>query len=183
MAFAMNRNLLEREWIRPKLREFMTLASDLDSEKDPVGYVKVLFGSLALETRGPFAGQFFYVELLPQAYVWFAIFDLYEDKQKELENWTNKQLKQDKLVTERAIMDLISRGDTRFPPGENVVRFKRRRASVRIIVNGNDNSWILKTRIPRYFGRHTKAFRDLLNLIEQNVKSERDILGALLPPS
>jgi hypothetical protein len=179
MAFAMNRNLIEREWIIPKLHLFIQESSEIDPVKDPIGYVRKMFGQLSLEIRNGRPVDFIYSETLPQAFVWFAIMTLYRDEYfAPLHKWANRQIKTDASVISSALENLKRADDPRLAV---VGSPSRRRLPRSIPIKPTDGSWVLQTRVPAYFSRHREIVQKMLKNIEKDENTQRDILNALLP--
>ncbi len=182
MAFAMNRHLLEREWIVPRLREFKEISSKLTFEKDLCGSICALFGPLGLQVNGKKVGEFYYQEIPPQAAVWLAIMALYHEHFAQLFKWLTKQQQIEAPRIQEAYLALKAKSDARITTEEGKVPPGReKRHSYRMILNSNDNEWLKKTRIGEYFTRHQKAMFDLLSIIETDVKNQKDILSSLIP--
>ena len=79
MAFAMNRKLLEREWILPRLTEFAERAEQLNPKTNALEYGVTLFGGVSLRHRGRSDGEFIYTNVSPMGFFLLAVRDLYPD--------------------------------------------------------------------------------------------------------
>jgi hypothetical protein len=181
MAFAMNRHLLEREWIVPRLQEFKDAASQLDIDKDLVGYSTILFGPLALQINSGKPGGFLHQELPRRASVWFAIFDLYESRFASLNQWIGRQQKLEASTIQAAYNELKAKSDSRITSQEGKLPARaRNHFYYSIVLSSKDNSWTKNTRLNEYFKRQKKVAVSLLGDIEQDVKRQKDILESLV---
>jgi hypothetical protein len=181
MAFAMNRHLLEREWILPRLREYKQAMSKLDMDKDTIGYITSLLGPIALQIVGGSAGEFFHHEMLPHATVWFAIADLYEEKFRPLYRWLNKQRRTEAPRIQQAYQELKNKSDPRITSEEGrVSSSQRKRHSYMILLSSDDNRWIAQTRLGDYFKRRQAIMEELLLSIEEDVQRQNDVLESLV---
>jgi hypothetical protein len=181
MAFAMNHQLLEREWIVPKIEGFVQLGSKLDIDTRPLQYIDTMFGNFSLEINAGKASGFFYEDMNSNGFVLNAIMKLYEQRFMQLHKWLNKQEKLDAPYMEKVLTSLRSQGDPRIQADKG--KRKGARASYNIIINSSDNVWLIKTRVPAYFKGHFEVIKSLLGEIKANVESQKDILRGLLPPS
>jgi hypothetical protein len=171
MAFAMNRTLLEREWIIPKLTEFREMSKGIDPKLNPVGFANALFGGVSLHNRGSSGGDFVYDKPSPHRYVWLAIRDLYEEKYRP----TRKRPRRDSAVIKDSLRSLANSGDPRISSSG------RRIKSGMVGLNESDNDWLLKTRVPGIFERYKETTLRLLEEIEGAVSSQKSALNDLLP--
>ena len=181
MAFAMNHQLLEREWIVPKIEGFVQLGSKLDIDTRPLQYIDTMFGNFSLEINAGTESGFFYEDMNSNGFVLNAIMKLYEQRFMQLHKWLNKQEKLDAPYMEKVLTSLRSQGDPRIQADKG--KRKGARASYNIIINSSDNVWLIKTRVPAYFKGHFEVIKSLLGEIKANVESQKDILRGLLPPS
>jgi hypothetical protein len=179
MAFAMNRQLLEREWIIPKVEGLIQSTSKLDIDSKPVQYIETMFGTFSLQIEAGKATGFFYEEMNSNGFVWNAITNLYEPKFKEINKWAYSEQKKDTPSIDKILESLRLRGDRRIQ--SNKGKRKGARSSYNVIINESDNKWLIKTRVPRYFKGHLKITRDLLKEIKNEMESQKDILKGLLP--
>jgi hypothetical protein len=181
MAFAMNRHLLEREWILPRLHEFIVAASGLDVEKDTIGYITSLFGPFTLRVMAGKAGEFYYQEPLPNASVWLAISDLYKERFIPLFRWVEKQRRNEVHRVQQAYEELKGKGDRRIVIAEGRISARqRKRQSYSIVLTSADNKWVSQTRIKDYFKRQRNVIEGLIVSIEEDVKRQNDVLESLL---
>jgi NACHT domain len=167
MAFSMNRALLEREWILPKLTKFREMSKGVDPKTNPVRYANELFGGLCLLNRGKSGGDFVYKSPSADGYVWLAINELYADRYRASGSVRRQK---DSAVIRDALQALADAGDQR------ISSVGRRIKSGSIELTEGDNAWLLKTRVPGYFERHKNA---TLRLLEELKKSAADQKSAL----
>jgi hypothetical protein len=194
MAFAMNRHLIEREWIVPKLCEFIKAESQLDLQDNIINYVQALFGKFSLQVKGGKAEEFFYDFLQPNAAAWTSVSRLYESHFDGLNRWLRSQRAGDSRILQEELKALRQKGDPRVldleSQGPRVAQTEQvavgRRKSTskvpvyRIALDASDDVWVKKTRVPEYFRRYANAMKSLLGQVQADDKSQRDILGALL---
>lgn len=80
MAFAMNRRLIEREWIIPKLKEFRDVAENVNPKTDLVAYANQVFGGLQVHHQGRSKPQYIYRGLTPFGQIMLLIARLYPQR-------------------------------------------------------------------------------------------------------
>lgn len=177
MAFAMNRSLLEREWIIPRLTEFMHLSSQVDPDLSPIEYVERIFGPLDLWYRNGVPGEFAYSHISSLGSVLSVIADLYGDEFAATNKWTARQVNSDKKKIKVALEGMESGGDPRVIA--NIKRGNRKQSGT-IRINKSDENWLRTTRIPGYFSRHKKVVAKLLRSIESDISNQRSFLVSLL---
>jgi hypothetical protein len=165
MAFAMNRKLLERDWILPKLMEFREMSKDIDPKINPIGYVNKLFGGLSLRHVGKGSGDFIFPSPSPQGFVWLEIRDLYPEKFR-----SPSRRKRDTSVIKDALQALADAGDQRLSSRGGRVK------SGIIELNEADNVWILKTRVPSYFEWYKNVSLKLLAEVTKAVSEQKSAL-------
>jgi hypothetical protein len=168
MAFAMNRKLVEREWIVPKLTEYAKLAKRLDPKNDALEYATVLYGGLCLRHRGRSGGDFVYTNLSAMGEFLITMRVLYSDQ------YVNAKVKRDAAIIKSALKDLSDARDARlFPLGNNRVR------SGLIDLKDSDKKWLQRTRVPGIFEHHKTATLKLLDEVEKAVTEQSSVLAAL----
>jgi hypothetical protein len=181
MAFDMNQNLLEREWIIPKLRDFRKLADITKIDDDPIGYVIAVFGQLSLSLSGPNKLEFIYEELTPNGYVWLVLVDLYSRHFRDCNVWADKQRKRDADVITNALENMMRRNDPRLKRVSKLdARTVRANGLYRIDLNASDNGWIAKTRVPEYERRIQEIFKKMLGELETGAEAQGKMLQQLL---
>lgn len=179
MAFAMNRHLLEREWLLPKLNEFLAIADASFSKEKLVDYISMQFGDVNLYVRSTVLG-FVYGELRPAAHVWFAIIDLYPNLFAKLEEWESRAVRADQSKLLKLFDELVSTSSgkgLKFRGGDQNSRV----VPISILLKSGDNERLAKTHLPEYFQRQIKIMRELKKKIEEDVSQQKKILEALFP--
>jgi predicted NACHT family NTPase len=167
MAFDMNRALLEREWILPKLTQISALASGIDIENDLVGYVNECFGGLVVHLRGATKGEFFFVpEMKPLGFVWLAIRRFYWSVFKENNLATIRRAKKEKASIVKRLGDLKKEGDPRFQ-GKNT-------QTGSLLLDRSDNEWLKSTRLYPHLKIDRELTRRLLGQVKEAVMVKQD---------
>jgi hypothetical protein len=172
MAFDMNRNLLEREWVLPKLREIESRIKDIDAERDTLKYVHTLFGKFSLRLRGSNRLSFLYHDMHPVGLVAFCIVELYEQYFRELQNWVAGQKVKDKEFVQNVVNELTRSGDSRL------LNVKKGRV-IELQIRQEDADWLARTRTSKYFKRHKEVITKLLKDVESNVNEQKSVLDLL----
>lgn len=170
MSFAMNRTLLEREWILPKLVQFREKSKNLNPKANPVGYANELFGGLSLHNRGRSDGEFVYQNPSSDGYVWLAIIDLYAEKYRAS---ATSRRKKDSAVIKQALRALAAAGDPRISATGDRIK------SGVIELNETDNAWLIKTRVPAYFDRYKATTLKLLDELQKSAAEQKSALQQL----
>jgi hypothetical protein len=169
MAFAMNRKLLEREWILPKLTEFADLSKRLNPKTRALEYIVTLFGGVSLRHRGRSDGEFIFTNVSAMGYFLLAVRDLYP------EQYQQNSVGRNTAVIKSALKDLVEAGDSRlFSIGANRVR------SGQFKIHDADNTWLQKTRVPSYFEDHKTATMKVLSEVREAVSDQSNALAELL---
>jgi hypothetical protein len=154
MAFDMNRPLLEREWISPKLRQISELANGLDLDGDLVGYVQQVYGGLVVHVRGTTKTQFYFSEMNPLGYVWLAIKRLYPQHFVENHATAARRFKKERPVIAARLNQIKKSGDGRF--GGKLIR------TGSLTLEKVDNDWLKATRIYPYLKAERQLMRQLV---------------------
>jgi len=183
MALAMNANLIERDWVIPRLQEFALRAAKLDCEAAPIEYVKTLYGGLALEIYRGRPRSFWYTGTHTLGHVFLAMNNLYESEFRQLVSWTGKQVNQDQPVIMRELTKLAQQGDSRVIVAKNgTIRLKGAEQNFnRLAIVQTDNAWVAKTRIPEFFSRQREVMGKILKKAEERQKKQQNILDAMFP--
>jgi predicted NACHT family NTPase len=114
MAFDMNRPLLEREWILPKLNQICEFADRLDLDGDLMRYVTELYGGMVVHLRGQTRTQFFHVsQMTPLGHVAFAIKRLYPSSFTEVHAMTARRFKKERSMISAKLNEIKKSGDPR----------------------------------------------------------------------
>jgi hypothetical protein len=177
MAFAMNKNLLEREWVIPKLKLFLEKGVGIDPEVEPLRYVETVFGPLELRYRRNIPDIFSYREVSPMVSVAAVLMDIYTTEFESTVKWNARETKRDVQRIGKVLEKMRADGDSRIEviPGK--------RASISLLpIEKSDGWWLKDTRIPGYFSRQRRVFQKLLHSIEKDVKNQQDVLISLLTP-
>jgi predicted NACHT family NTPase len=165
MAFDMNRPLLERQWILPKLQQICERAEQLDLQRDLIGYAEQLFGGLGVYIGGSLRTQFYYPsEMTPNGHTWLAIKRLYPNHFADMHATVNRRLNKERVLISKKISEMKRSGDSRF--GRKIGR------TGFLLLNRTDNGWLLKTRIHQYLKDDRKLMRQLTTLVAQSVSQK-----------
>lgn len=163
MAFAMNRKLVEREWILPRLKEFETLAANLDPKANPLGYADALFGGLTLRHRGRSDGDFIYTRISQMGFFLLALRAMYQDYNTSILVPGSG----DSTLIKATLKRLSDAGDQRIiHDGAGRVR------SGLFDLGDADLPWVKKTSIPRFYEGHKRATLRLLEEIKTAVNDQ-----------
>jgi NACHT domain len=169
MAFSMNRKLLEREWILPRLKEFAALVAGLDPKVDALKYATTLFGGLSLQHRGRSGGDFAYTNVSSLGYFLLAVRDLYHDR------YATSGKKKDASIIKTALNELAETRDPRlFALGKNRVR------SGQFQLNESDRKWLQRTRVPAILESHRTVTVKLMDEVQRAVAEQSWALTELL---
>jgi hypothetical protein len=182
MAFDMNRNLIEKSWVIPKLRELNAKIDKIDLETDMFDYLECLYGRLRLVFGPPHGVSIFMkTDRAPNAHLLFTLYDLYSSNFGTMRSRFRRERKADVPIVERAIRGLISEGDIRFKEvPELTLRSKRRvRTDSEIPFEREDTLWFRETSHFMYFVNQKKALKKLLSELEQSSAKREAILGKL----
>jgi len=170
MAFAMNRTLIEREWIIPKLKEYAALANSINPRATPIEYANKIFGGLSLQHRGRTGGEFIYRNISPLGTALLMVHRLYGEIYAPIE----RSLGKDNTIIKKALDAMANDGDNRITTmGSNRVR------SGEILLTEND-AWLRKTRVPIYFDAHKAVTLKLLAELELAAVEQQTTINDLL---
>jgi hypothetical protein len=169
MAFSMNRKLLEREWILPRLNEFAELSRQLNPKAKALEYGVNAFGGVSLRHRGRTEEEFIFTDVSPMGYFLLAVRDLYP------EHYQSSHVGKNTTVVRSALKGLADAGDPRISStGTNRIR------SGQIRLQPSDNIWLQKTRVPAFFEQHKLTTMKILSEVKEAVANQSNALAGLL---
>jgi hypothetical protein len=168
MAFAMNRTLIEREWVIPKLIEFEKIAKDLNPRKAPIAYGDAVFGGLMVNHRGKSGGSFSYKNLSPMGVAMLLIQRLYESR------YPKYPANKDSTVIKRAVEAMAGANDLRISktPGDRI-----RSGAINLV---ESDTWIMKSVVPAYFENQRATSLQLLKEITRAAADQKSALKDLI---
>jgi hypothetical protein len=162
MAFDMNRPLLEREWILPKLKQICELSDRLDLDGDLIGYVTEFYGGIVVHARGPTRTQFYYVsDMNSLGHVAMTIKRLYPDKFLEIYATTARRFRKEKPMISARLNEMKKLGESRF--GGKAAR------TGSIPLRSEDSEWLKETRIYPYLKAEREIMHQLLGQVSSAV--------------
>jgi hypothetical protein len=170
MVFSMNRALIEREWIIPKLTQFEKMAKVLNPRKNPIGYTNAVFGGLLLNHRGKSGGgTFSYANPSPLGSAMLSIRRLYGSR------YTDYIPAKDTSVTKSAVKTMADSDDPRFSKtaGDRI-------RSGDVLLVESDNTWVIKSGIPAFFENHKTISLVLLKELRAAAADQQSALKDLV---
>lgn len=167
MAFAMNKTLIEREWIIPKLTEFAEIAASLNPKSDPISYVDAVFGGLQLNNRGKSEGNFIYSSLTPLGDAMLIVRRLYQGQ------YAPYSTKNDTRTIRKALKAMADADDPRISKtaGDRI-----RSGTIKLL---SADTWVTKTGLPALFDNHRTTTLRLLNDIKTAASDHEAALASL----
>jgi hypothetical protein len=168
MAFAMNKRLIEREWIIPKLLEFQAIAAKFSPKKEPIAYADAVFGGLMLTHRGKSGGTFTYAAITPLGLAILLIQRLYGSR------FAGYPDKNDPKVIKSALKAMAEADDVRLSktPGDRI-------RSGGISLTSSD-TWVARSGIPSYFDAQRTVSLKLLQEINAAAADQNSALKDLI---
>lgn len=176
MSHEMNKNLVEREWVLPKLKELTDTLNSYDLRTDFYGYLQTLYKDISI--RWDSKSHNVYVEDSTMlGNVRFAFMKLYPDIYGKL----RKKVPQDKKsYTDqigRIVQELAEAGDERIIEEKNGK--KKIKKKIRFNISEKDNSWLPRTWIFNFATEENAALTQLRTELERTATAGDDILGLL----
>jgi hypothetical protein len=165
MAFDMNRALLEREWILPKLRQICSSAERLDLDANLMAYIEEFFGGATVHLRGPTKAEFYYLsEMNPLGHVWTTIRRLYWQHYHDNNVSADRRAKRERASINKKLVEMKKSGDHRFQG--NSARIGRLR------LDSSDNEWLKETRMHSFHKNDRDLTRRLMLEVESRVSGK-----------
>lgn len=171
MAFAMNKTLIEREWIIPKLVEFEQVAKALNPKSDPIAYADAVFGGITLANRGKTDGSFIYSSLTPLGDAMLMVRRLYD---RHYAPYSASNASNDAKAIKNALKAMAEADDPRISKtaGDRI-----RSGTIGLLPI---DAWVTKTALPSHFENHRITSLRLLRDIQGAVESQKSALAGLL---
>lgn len=176
MAFEMNRQLIEGQWILPKLRMIKDIAAKHDVYQNSVAYIDALYGGLRFGL-GPGLLNYDYHGQNPMVSIAHGIMKLYPKRFRSIAEIIDEERDfalieklgaKDRMIIEEHRND---RNHTDRDPRHRRVRELR--------VRETDQEWFRETTAHKFFVARHEAFMAVLKEIEQDTARQKTILGDL----
>jgi hypothetical protein len=180
MAFAINRGMIERQWIMPKLEELMPACEVLVAAEDWIGVATKLFGGLVLSADDGRAKGFYRLITLGRFEGMLAVEKLYPEIFDSVFSIWRKGAKADALVAERLLNAMLERWDERLPLPKDRSKRTFRSPDFSISLNQEDIALIGDASIIKYLRAYVSGMKEVLTNIKREAQSQEDIISRLI---
>jgi len=163
LAFDMNRNLIEREWVVPVLNRIIDATANI-ADEDVLGYFMPLYGPMHLMSRNQGATlQFTHQEPTELGLICGTMFRLYPDRWKSL-RWGVSTDDRKIIIAALAKAEMT----------------KLLRVDGTVQLEPADNEWLRNTSVRDYVTSHRSHFRRLRSDVVASLKSQDIMLEGLI---
>ena len=143
MAFDMNRTLIEREWILPRLRDLTGKLKLLDPEKNVIAFGEITYGQLRIRVDGP-RSLLEYRVMKPSDWAPFisALRNLYQSHFALPDDFFLSRAKEDRLAINEELRRRAQESGRRLPEVFHLVDTVR---FGEVVLSLSDHEWVKNT--------------------------------------
>jgi hypothetical protein len=181
MAFDMNRTLIERDWISPKLSELVPKLESLDPKNNLIEISQLIYGEVQLRVEGSRSAlEYTIVRASPWTPFVSTLLKLYPGHFSSLNGIFSTRIKEDQLVISDELMRreedrMATRtvGSKKTEVQDGQLRFGE------IVLVPSDGGWVKRTSFGELLERECQALQELKSIVEASISQKEAMVGEL----